>query len=60
MPRVSAPLRGALAFTAGLISAGCAVGPNFHPPAPPQTDRYSLQPLPGEVAGCDSASPSPE
>jgi NodT family efflux transporter outer membrane factor (OMF) lipoprotein len=47
MRRVSAPLCGALAFTAGLISAGCAVGPNFHPPAPPQTDRYTLQPLPG-------------
>src|ERR1700693_1412059 len=47
MPRVHASplLRRTLAWlaTAGLSS--CAVGPDFHRPAAPQTDRYTLQPL---------------
>ena len=47
MPRVHASplLRRTLAWlaTAGLSS--CAVGPDFHRPAAPQTDRYTVQPL---------------
>jgi NodT family efflux transporter outer membrane factor (OMF) lipoprotein len=47
MPGVHAAplLRRTLAWlaTAGLSS--CAVGPDFHRPAAPQTDRYTVQPL---------------
>lgn len=32
-------------MVAALI-AGCAVGPNFKPPAPPPVDRYTARPLP--------------
>jgi NodT family efflux transporter outer membrane factor (OMF) lipoprotein len=43
----------------GLIIAlaafsGCAVGPNFHRPAPPQTDRYTAQPM--DVAPAEAAA----
>jgi NodT family efflux transporter outer membrane factor (OMF) lipoprotein len=37
---------GAWALVAGALIAGCAVGPNFHRPEPPKTDRYTSQPLP--------------
>jgi NodT family efflux transporter outer membrane factor (OMF) lipoprotein len=33
-------------LVASLTLAGCAVGPNFHHPAAPSTDRYTSQPLP--------------
>ena len=36
------------AVTAG-ITAGCAVGPDFKRPAPPQTNTYTEQPLPAET-----------
>jgi NodT family efflux transporter outer membrane factor (OMF) lipoprotein len=36
----------AVASIAAAVAAGCAVGPNFHRPAAPQTDRYTAQPLP--------------
>src|SRR5271167_1047280 len=29
---------------AGLLLAGCAVGPNFARPAPPRLDRYAIAP----------------
>jgi outer membrane protein TolC len=38
-----------------VVTSGCAVGPNFHRPAQPQTARYTAQPL-AETA---TASPSP-
>jgi NodT family efflux transporter outer membrane factor (OMF) lipoprotein len=31
-------------------AAGCAVGPDFHAPAAPQTDHYTAQPLPAQTA----------
>jgi NodT family efflux transporter outer membrane factor (OMF) lipoprotein len=30
---------------------GCAVGPNFHAPAAPQTNHYTAQPLPSDDTG---------
>ena len=35
----------------GLTLAGCAVGPDFREPAPPQTTRYTETPLPPETVG---------
>jgi NodT family efflux transporter outer membrane factor (OMF) lipoprotein len=43
-------LRRSFAFLTGLTLAGCAVGPNFHHPAAPNTDRYTAQPLPASPA----------
>ena len=37
----------AAAFAAATLLSACAVGPNFHAPAPPHIDRYTAQPLPG-------------
>src|SRR5579863_8584780 len=37
--------RHALVSVAAVLLGGCAVGPNFHRPAEPQTDRYTSQPL---------------
>jgi NodT family efflux transporter outer membrane factor (OMF) lipoprotein len=34
-----------MVLVASALSAGCAVGPNFHRPVAPQTDRYTAQPL---------------
>jgi len=48
-------VRGGAALLAALIAASCAVGPNFHRPAPPQTDRYTTQPLPTTDAGDSTA-----
>src|SRR5579863_8947070 len=39
------PRAGKLAILATAALTGCAVGPNFHAPAPPATDRYTAQPL---------------
>ena len=33
-----------------LALAGCAVGPNYRPPAAPDVDRYTAQPLPPATA----------
>jgi NodT family efflux transporter outer membrane factor (OMF) lipoprotein len=38
----------------GMLPGGCAVGPNFHHPSEPQTDRYTTQPLAAPfIAGQD-------
>ena len=34
---------------------GCAVGPNFHQPAAPKVDHYTLQPLPEAAATAPGA-----
>jgi NodT family efflux transporter outer membrane factor (OMF) lipoprotein len=47
--------RRAPAIMAGAILSGCAVGPNFHRPAAPQTDRYTAQPLAAPESPADSA-----
>ncbi|MCE5232474.1 MAG: efflux transporter outer membrane subunit [Mizugakiibacter sp.] len=41
--------------TCALALAGCAVGPDFRKPAPPDTDRYTAQPSVATVATPDIA-----
>jgi NodT family efflux transporter outer membrane factor (OMF) lipoprotein len=43
--------RGALLGFFGLTLTGCAVGPDFREPSPPQTTRYTETPLPPETVG---------
>ncbi|MGK3919437.1 hypothetical protein ABI060_14540, partial [Enterococcus faecium] len=38
------------ALALALPLAGCAVGPNFHRPAPPQVSSYTPDPLPAQIA----------
>ena len=38
---------------AGLV-AGCAVGPDFTRPAPPETSRYTVAPLPAQTASAST------
>jgi NodT family efflux transporter outer membrane factor (OMF) lipoprotein len=38
-------------LAAALLLAGCAVGPNFRPPAAPDATRYTPAPLPDRIAG---------
>ena len=33
-----------------MLASGCAVGPSFHTPAPPETAAYTPRPLPGATA----------
>ncbi len=48
----------AAAASAGLL-AGCAVGPDFHKPAPPPTDRYTTEATPRQlVADASAANPT--
>jgi NodT family efflux transporter outer membrane factor (OMF) lipoprotein len=60
-PRIVASRRmehlliGALHAAIALSVAGCAVGPNFVRPAPPDTDRY----LPGKLASPEPAQGTP-
>jgi NodT family efflux transporter outer membrane factor (OMF) lipoprotein len=37
-------------LAAGLMLAGCAVGPNFHRPAPPKVDGLTATPLPPQTS----------
>src|SRR5271169_4601260 len=41
------------AFTVACLLTGCAVGPNFQRPAPPNVDRYTPQPLPAQTASVE-------
>src|SRR5262245_3752563 len=34
-------------------TAGCAVGPDFHPPEAPTVSRYPTRPLPSETVAAD-------
>jgi NodT family efflux transporter outer membrane factor (OMF) lipoprotein len=45
----------AFAVLLGLSSSGCAVGPDFKEPAPPEVDRYTVAPLPRGTASTDVA-----
>jgi NodT family efflux transporter outer membrane factor (OMF) lipoprotein len=45
----------AVVITAGLALAGCAVGPNFHRPEAPATDKYTRAPLPAETSSAPVA-----
>jgi NodT family efflux transporter outer membrane factor (OMF) lipoprotein len=45
----------AAALLAVATASGCAVGPDFSVPAPPNDDRYSREPLPARTASADTA-----
>jgi NodT family efflux transporter outer membrane factor (OMF) lipoprotein len=55
---MAAPLPRAVAIMAGAALSACAVGPNFHRPAPPQTDRFTVQPLSAPDSPSDAAAQS--
>jgi NodT family efflux transporter outer membrane factor (OMF) lipoprotein len=38
------------AISTAMLGAGCAVGPDYKQPEPPQADGYTAQPLPGATA----------
>lgn len=42
-------IRRALPLLPLVLAAGCAVGPDFQPPAAPQAERYTAAPLPAET-----------
>jgi NodT family efflux transporter outer membrane factor (OMF) lipoprotein len=44
------PVQGLSAAFASLMLAGCAVGPNFEPPAPPTVTTYAAEPLSSTAA----------
>ncbi|WP_207000558.1 efflux transporter outer membrane subunit [Trinickia mobilis] len=41
------------ALSAAVLLAGCEVGPDFAPPAPPQVTGYTREPLPGRTVASD-------
>lgn len=45
---------GAAALAAVLLLTGCAVGPDFHVPAPPDVSRYTSEPLAPHTAATDA------
>ena len=48
------------AVLGALLLAGCAVGPNFHPPAAPSVTRYTPTPLPARTASAPVAGGQPQ
>jgi len=48
-------IRPASAALIGLLASGCAVGPDFHRPAPPRLDRYDTGPAPATLNGDGAA-----
>ncbi len=46
MQPMSMRARGLAAALSTLLMAGCAVGPDFHPPAPPAVTGFTMEPLP--------------
>ena len=49
-----------VAFTALLLLAGCAVGPDFARPAAPAVERYTPGPLPGQTAAAPGLGGAPQ
>jgi NodT family efflux transporter outer membrane factor (OMF) lipoprotein len=52
--------RSLVAALAAIVMAGCTVGPNFHPPAPPTTESYTASPLPAQTAGAPTRGGEPQ
>ncbi len=48
--RLSQKLTAPASLLTAVLLAGCAVGPDFHPPAPPRRAGYSVTPLPDRTA----------
>ncbi len=46
--------RACVSAACALILAGCAVGPDFEKPAPPDVDRYTAQPVTASAAAPDA------
>ena len=58
MPRNFYPVTAARMAVVMLLAAaagGCAVGPDFHRPAPPDASRYTATDLPAQTAAADTA-----
>jgi NodT family efflux transporter outer membrane factor (OMF) lipoprotein len=55
LQRLSFPVRAAISLGVVLFTAGCAVGPDYHRPAPPAVDRYTQQPLAAQTTSSDAA-----
>jgi NodT family efflux transporter outer membrane factor (OMF) lipoprotein len=45
----------AASLAVAALLPGCAVGPDFQPPLPPDSDRYTREPLPARTASTDAA-----
>lgn len=43
-----------------MVISGCAVGPNFKKPAPPQVNSYTAQPLPATTASTNAPGGEPQ
>jgi NodT family efflux transporter outer membrane factor (OMF) lipoprotein len=52
--------RPVLPWLSALLLAGCAVGPDFRAPAPPQATRYTESPLPATTVGAPGAAGAPQ
>jgi NodT family efflux transporter outer membrane factor (OMF) lipoprotein len=50
----------AAALAATIVLASCAVGPDFLHPAPPETNRYTKEPLTTQTASTDSPTGQPQ
>ena len=50
----------AMTVAAAALMAGCAVGPDFTTPAPPDVDRYSREPIPAQTAAAADAFGAPQ
>src|SRR5208283_2436961 len=40
-------------FTAAVLLAGCAVGPDYRRPSAPSVEHYTVQPLPSQTASVE-------
>ncbi len=49
-----------VAAAVGVVLSACAVGPNFHAPAAPETSVYTATPLPPETAASPGPGGSPQ
>ncbi|MGB7042808.1 MAG: TolC family protein, partial [Xanthobacteraceae bacterium] len=43
-----------------MLLSSCAVGPDFHVPAPPDTDRYTVGPLASRTSATDAPNGQPQ
>jgi NodT family efflux transporter outer membrane factor (OMF) lipoprotein len=53
-------LRSGAAWCGCAVLAGCMVGPDYHTPPAPQTDRYTPAPLPEQTASAPGAAGAPQ
>ena len=58
--RLSRKFRYSVSLLAVSLLAGCAVGPDFHQPAPPEVAGYSPTPLPSHTASAQDPGGAPQ